>query len=248
MARITVLYALLIIALLHGVTVQAQFNDSTHYLVSANLSGNVNRTSSGTNYLLDNSLKLGVEKQQLTLNSNTRWLYGANAGTLINNDFSSIFDCNVYARPKARFNYWALANFTSSYSLKIDYQFQGGSGIAWKAIDKPYLMMRLSDGFLYENSQVLLKDGTTEQYQTLRNSFRIQLRANWNTRISFESVAFWQPSVIDGGDYIMNAQAGISVKAGKWLSFTSRLSYMDVSRTQRQNLLFTYGVTVGRYF
>lgn len=235
-------------ALLRSSVARAQYSDSTHYLLGANVSGNINRTNDGTNYLLDNGLKAGIRKSKLELNEQMRWLYGSNATKLVNNDFSSLLDLNVFPSGSARINYWGLTNFTSSYSLKIDYQIQAGAGIAYRIVDKPGLKLKVSNGLLYENSRVVPTASFSETYGTLRNSLRLQLKANWGERLSFESTGFWQPSLHIAGDFIINAQGVLSFRIGKWLSLNSRLQYMQVSRTHKQNLLFTYGIRIERYF
>lgn len=217
-------------------------------MLAANCSGNVNRTNDGTNYLLDNGLKAGVRRSRLELNEQMRWLYGANAGKLVNNDFSSLLDLNFFAGDSARLNYWGLANFSSSYSLKIDYQVQAGAGIAYKLVDATYLKVKVSDGILYETSRVLPLNAAAETYSTVRNSFRLQVRANWGTRLGFEATGFWQPSLRIAGDYIINVQSSLSFKINNWLSLNSRMQYSEFSRTSKQNLLFTYGLRIEHYF
>lgn len=226
----------------------AQFNDTIDYYVAANLSGNINKTTGSVNYLFNNGAKFSIQKDKLAFNTSNTWLYGENTGKLVNNDFSSSTDLNVYHKKKARFNYWGLANFASSYSLKIKEQFQGGLGIAYKLIDKESTMLRISDGLLYEKSNIVLNDSDNQVYNTIRNSLRVQFRYKFHKMLSFESAAYWQPSVTYRNDYIVNVNAGLTLKLLKWLSFNSKFNYMHISRTQRENMLITYGIVMEQYF
>lgn len=238
----------LLLLILFPVLAKAQFSDSVDYYISANLAGNVNNTNAGTNYLFNNGAKFSIQKDFLSFNTNNNWLYGENASKLINNDFSSSTDFNVFQKKNARFNYWGLANYNSSFSLKIKSQFQGGAGVAYKIIDHEALMLRISDGLLYESSDILLVNSNSQVYNTIRNSLRVQFRCKLKKIISFESAAFWQPSLKYKNDFIVNVNASLNVKFLKWLSFTSKFNYIQVSRTNRENMLFTYGIVLERYF
>lgn len=229
-------------------SVSAQFNDTIDYYLGANLAGNINKTTGSVNYLFNNGLKFGIQKDKIAFNTSNNWLYGENAGKLVNNDFVSSTDFNIYHKKKARFNYWGLINYTSSYSLKIKDQIQAGAGIAYKLIDKEAMMLRLSDGLLYENSNIVINDSTGQIYNTIRNSLRIQFRYKFKKSVSFESAAYWQPSLTLPDDNIVNITAGLNLKLLKWLSFTSKLNYINISRTQRENMLITYGIIIEQYF
>lgn len=226
----------------------AQFSDSVHHYLNAGLSGTLNQSSGSKNYLLNNALKYGFYKRRSGLNLNTGWIYGQNNDGLTNNDFTGALDFNIYRDTAARLNYWGLAAYTTSYSLKINNQFQAGAGAAYKFIDNRYLYLRVSDGFLFEQSDIAPTDSTRERYATVRNSLRLQLRWYPYRILSFESTAFWQPSLKSGNDYIVTSQLGMNIKLVKGLSLSTRLNYNRVNRTQKENLLFTYGVLFERYF
>ncbi|MFA6150172.1 MAG: DUF481 domain-containing protein [Chitinophagaceae bacterium] len=239
---------LIFISVILSSSVSAQFSDTIDYYVAANLAGNINKTTASVNYLFNNGAKFSIQKDKLAFNTSNNWLYGENAGKLVNNDFTSSTDFNIYRKKNDRFNYWGLANYTSSYSLKIKKQFQGGAGIAYKVIDNPGLMLRVSDGVLYETSNVVINDSTDQVYNTFRNSLRIQCRYKFKKILSFESAAFWQPSLRYSNDYIVQVNAGLNLKLMKWLSFTSKFNYTRVSRTMRENMLITYGIILEQYF
>lgn len=226
----------------------AQFSDTIDYYISTNLAGNINKTAAGTNYLFNNGAKFSIQKDRLAFNTNNNWLYGENSGKLISNDFISSTDFNLYYSPQSRFNYWGLANYTSSFSLKINSQFQGGAGVAYKLISSELMMLRLSDGLLFESSNIVLNDSVNKTYNTIRNSLRLQFRYKFKKLLSFESAAFWQPSITYTNDYIININAGLNVKLLHWLSFTSKINYINISRTQRENMLITYGIVMEKYF
>lgn len=239
----------LLVLLLNGALIAtAQFNDSLQHYLNGNLSGTLNNASGDKNYLLNNFVKYKYYKRKSELNFNSGWIYGKNKDGLTNNDFNTSVDFNIYRDTAARLNYWGLAGYTSSYSLKINGQFQAGLGVAYKLVDKTYMYLRLSDGILFEHSNLLLNDSIPDLYTTFRNSLRVQLRVFPLQRVSFEGTAFWQPSVKNIGDYIITAQAGLSIKLMKWLSLTTRLNYNRISRTEKENLLLTYGVMIEQYF
>ncbi|ANH81255.1 hypothetical protein A8C56_09895 [Niabella ginsenosidivorans] len=226
----------------------AQFNDSLHHYLNINLAGTLNNASGDRNYLLNNFIKYKYYKRKSELNFNSGWIYGKNKDGLTNNDFSTSVDFNIYRDTAARINYWGLAGYTSSYSLKINNQFQAGLGVAYKLVDTKHMYLRVSDGILFEHSNLLINDSIPDIYTTFRNSLRLQLRLFPVQRVSFDGTAFWQPSVKNIGDYIITTQMGLSIKLMKWLSLSTRLNYNRISRTDKENLLLTYGILIEQYF
>lgn len=237
------LYLLLLIAFPAG----AQFSDSVHHMINLTASGSFNRTDDGTTYLLNNSVKYGLRKQNFVMNANTSWIYGNTPDKLTNNDFNAALDFNLY-KTWPHFYYWGLVNFTSSYSLKIKEQAQSGLGAAYRLIDQKDHMLSISDGILFERSNIIQEDAQELSYQTFRNSLRIQYRLKYKELITFNGVGYYQPSLQYGGDFIVTLNAGLGIKIWKWLSFTTSLTYNNVSRTQRENTLFTYGLVAERFF
>lgn len=225
----------------------AQFNDSTFYYFSLNANGSVTKTTDGTTYLLNNGLKFSIKKKSIVLNSNNTWVYGAQQNKLVNNDFNSSLDLNIY-KTLPYFYYWGLASYTSSYSLKINNQAQVGAGIAYNIVDKPGFLLNISEGILHERSDLNLGDTARDIYNTFRNSLRLRIRLKVNTIISFNTNNFLQNSLNYGDDYIIRSSSTLSFKMKKWLSLNTGLDYNKVSRTQKENLLFTYGLLVENYF
>ncbi|RYZ95445.1 MAG: DUF481 domain-containing protein, partial [Sphingobacteriaceae bacterium] len=164
----------------------AQFNDSTHYHASYLSSGSINKTKDGTAYLLNNGLKFNVKKKSVSLNFNNSWVYGRQRSNLTNNDFSTALDVNLY-KTLPHFYYWGLANYNTSYSLKINNQLLTGLGIAYNFIDTKDAYLNVSNGVLYDKSDLFLTDTTRDIYHTYRNSFRLAFRFNVKERLVIES-------------------------------------------------------------
>lgn len=225
----------------------AQFSDSTHYQVSYLSSGSVNKTRDGTAYLLNNGLKFNVKKKDVSLNFNNNWVYGRQRDILTNNDFSSSLDFNLY-KTFPHFFYWGLANYNTNYSLKINNQLLTGLGIAYSFLDRDDAYLNLSNGVLYDKSDLLLDNTVREIYDTFRNSFRLIFRFNIKSFIVLESSSFWQQSFNYRYDYIIRSNTSLSFKLNDWISLTTALSYNRQNRTASENLLLTYGLTLQRYF
>lgn len=225
----------------------AQYTDSTAYYAGFISTGSYNRTNSSSAYLLNNSVKLGARKKSLALNSNNKWLYGEQNNVLTNNDVSSVWDLNLY-KTFPHFYYWGLFNYNSSYSLKINHQLQAGVGVAYNFFDTKKITINVSDGIIYDYSDIMLSDGVREVYATPRNSFRFQVKSNLKERFIFNGNVFLQNSLEDAEDYIIKSDVSLSVKLKKWLSITSAFSYNEMSRTKKSNLFVTYGLTIEKYF
>lgn len=225
----------------------AQFNDTTFYHTGYISSGSINKTKDGTAYLLNNGLKFNVKRKDISLNFNNSWVYGRQQGNLTNNDFSTTLDFNLYKTFK-RFNYWGLANYNTSYSLKINNQLLTGVGIAYSFVDTKTAYLNISDGILYDKSDLFLNDTTREVYHTFRNSARLSFRFVITENLIVESSSFLQNSFDRGSDYIIRSNSSLSYKLNKWLSLTTVLAYNRQNRTQSENLLFTYGFTFDRFF
>lgn len=225
----------------------AQFNDSTHYYVSCKSAGSINRTNANSAYLLNNAFKVSLDRKQFTLNLANSWVYGEQQNKLTNNDFNSTLDCNIY-NSLPHFFYWALGNYTASYSLKVIDQYQTGAGLAYNVFDRAKIKINVSDGILYESSDIRLTDSTHDKYTTFRNSLRLSFKLNIHELITFNGVNFLQNSLSSNSDYIIKSNLTLGVKLRKWLSLTTTYSYNRYNRTGRENTLFSYGLTVEKYF
>lgn len=225
----------------------AQFNDTTHYYVGFNSSGSINRTQDGNTYLLNNALKFSEKNKSSVLNFTNNWIYGRSNNSLTNNDFTTSLDFDLY-KTFPHFFYWGLANYTTSYSLKITDQLLAGAGAAYNIIDKKNMMFNISDGFLYDKSNLLLSDSTRDIYHTYRNSFRILFRFVIKDIVVIDGSDFLQNSLQYKNDYIFRSTTNLSLKLRKWLSLTTSLNYNRMNRTQSETTLFTYGLTAEKYF
>lgn len=225
----------------------AQFSDSIHYHLNYTSSGSYNRTNTNRSYLLNNTVNLNYRKKPLQINFTNKWLYGKQQSSLVNNDFSSLLDVNLY-KTFPHFYYWGLSIYNKSYSLRINNQLQAGVGIAYNLVDKVNFKINLSEGILYDYSDVNLKDTTREIYETPRNSFRFQIKYYYQSLFSFAGAFYLQNSLEYGNDVIYKSDVDVAIKLKKWLSLTSKLTYNKIDRTQRENLFITYGFTIDKFF
>ncbi len=240
-------YLLLLLLTGIGLAVKAQFNDTTHYRASYNSAGSINKADNGSSYLLNNGLMFEVKKQDMLLNSTNTWVYGRSNGSLTNNDYSSYLNFDLY-KTFPHFYYWGLANYNTSYSLKINNQLLAGLGVAYKILDRKNASLNLSDGVLYDRSDLFLNDTTHDDYHAYRNSLRLQFRFIIRNLLTISSSDFLQNSFSRGSDYIIRSNISFAFKLNKWLSLTSALVYNRMNRTRSENTLFTYGLTADRYF
>ena len=85
-------------------------------------------------------------------------------------------------------------------------------------------------------------------YQTFRNSLRLQYKFVIKEIVVLEGRHFLQNSLSLGSDYIIKSNTALSVKLRSWLAVTAALTYNKLNRTNRENLLMNYGLTVEKYF
>lgn len=221
----------------------AQFNDTTHYHATLAASGTINRADEGNSYLLNNALNFGIKQKDFTMNATNTWIYGKQDNTLTNNDFSSALVFNLY-KTFPHFYYWGLVNYNTSYSLKINNQLLAGGGIAYSFIDEKNAYINLSDGVLYDQSDLLA--GITDD--TYRNSLRLQFHFAIKDAFTLDGSNFLQNSFSRGNDYIIRSTTTLGLKLRKWISLTTSLTYNKMNITNSDNLIFTYGLTLDKYF
>lgn len=225
----------------------AQYSDSTHYFFGYAFTGSINKTDDGTANLLNNAVKLGMKHKSIAMNFNNAYVYGKQNGQLTNDDISSAFDINLY-KTLPHFNYWGLANFNKSFSLKVNQQWLAGVGIAYSIIDKADAYLNLSDGLLVDHSDLILEDGTADKYETLRNSFRFNYNFVIKEKIVFNGSNFIQNSLSNRNDFNIRTTNRLGLKFNKWLNLNAQLDYNRVNRNKRENLLLSYGLSFERYF
>ncbi|WP_298738671.1 DUF481 domain-containing protein [uncultured Chitinophaga sp.] len=238
--------AILLLLALPGVTF-AQFSDSTHYYVKYASTGSINRTNDGRSWLLNNMAGFKISKKKISFNAAASYVYGKQDRQLTNDDVSAAVDFNWY-RESRRFYYWGLSSYDKSFSLKINKRFQSGLGAAYDIIQKPNATLNLSNGILFENSDLFLKDTIPDIYHTFRNSFRVLYKWVIKDIVILEGGQYYQQSLSHASDFIFKSSNSLSLKLRSWLLLTAALTYNKVNRTDRENLLINYGITVEKYF
>lgn len=238
---------LLFISMCASTACMAQFNDSVNYQFRFSSTGIINRTGDASSYILNNGIKFNVEKKKVSLSSAAAYVYGEQQKQLSNNDFSAFANIDLNKNIRS-FYYWGLLTFDKSYSLKVNYRFQGGAGVGYTVFNNEKSNLVLSDGFLLESGDLYRSDFGQDSYTILRNSFRIKYRFNIKDVIILEGTDFYQPSMSQIRDYIVQANNSLSIPLRQWLSITAAMTYNKVSRTNRENLMFTYGVTIEKLF
>lgn len=233
----------LVLLVLFFRTAHAQFNDTTHYHVVLSAAGSINKADESTAYLLNNALNFGVKKKDMVLNATNSWVYGKQNGVLTNNDFSSSLFFNLY-KSIPHFYYWGLANYNTSYSLKINNQLLAGVGAAYSIVDKPNTYINLSDGVLFDQSDLLVN----EVYHTYRNSFRLQYHFAVKDLLTLDGSNYLQSAFSNKHDYIIRSTTTLGLKLRKWISLTTSLTYNKMNITSSDNLIFTYGITLDKFF
>lgn len=225
--------------------------DSTYH-INLTAAGSINRTISDITYLFNNDLKFEMQHDSTSsLSFDNNWVYGTDHHILTNNDYTSIlqFDLGRHKhKGRSHFYYWGLASYNTSYSLKVNNQFLAGAGAAFSIFDRPYAKLSLSDGPVYDHSDLVLPDSSHLSYNTVRNSFRLAFRFEIKNLLVIEGTDFLQNSFSMGADYIMRSATNLSLKLNKWLELTSSLVYNELKRTESSNLIFTYGVKIDKYF
>lgn len=222
---------------------KAQYSDSTHYRVMVSATGSLNKTNESSAYLLNNSLNLGMKKKSFDFNSSSTWLYGKQDSALSNNDFSTTLNFNLY-KTLPHFYYWGLLNYNTSYSLKINNQLLAGLGVAYSVLDKTNAYLNLSDGILFDKSNLL----ADLNYHTWRNSFRLQYHFAIKELITLDGSNFLQSSLSNPDDYIFRSVTTVGFKLRKWISLSTSATYNKMNITKSENMILTYGLVIDKYF
>lgn len=237
----------LLCCLLNSCIVFSQFSDTTHYFVNYAATGTLNRATEGNSYILNNAFIFEISKKNVSLNTSNSWVYGESNDKLTNNDFSSSLNFDLYKAVRTWY-YWGLASYTTSYSLNISNQFQTGGGIGHNTIRTKNAELVISDGILFESSNLYGPETGKLAYVTVRNSLRIKYRWVIANIIVLDGMHFWQPSVTDLSNYIVRSANNLSVTLNKWLSVTTSVAYNRYNQTNRENLLINFGLTFEKYF
>ncbi|MBS1599477.1 MAG: DUF481 domain-containing protein [Bacteroidetes bacterium] len=224
----------------------AQFNDSVHRYINFASTGSINRTNNNKSYLLNNSIRYSEKYSKFRFNTMASYNYGEQEKTVTNNDFAASADGDFYHNNK-RFFYWILANYTTSYSLKINNQIQTGAGVAYSVFDTTNKWLNISDGILFEKGDLFI-DTLHDRYNTFRNSLRVIFKFSIRDLFIFEGQNYLQNSFSNISDYIVKSNLLLTIKLYKWLGLTAGFNYNKFNRTHRENLFFNYGLKFEKYF
>lgn len=224
-----------------------QFSDSVHHHFSFSSTGVYNKTKDLKSFVLNNSAGYDINQNKIAFNTGASWIYGTQNKQLSNNDVSAAANVD-YLKNVQSFYYWGLINFDESYSLKINYRFQSGIGVGYTFVKKTNFDFELSDGFVFETSDLTDPIIGRDVYQTVRNSLRVKYRWSYNNTFILEGTDFYQPSLLSLKDYNIRLNNKLSVRLNKWLAINATMTYNKISRTNRENLLLTYGLTIEDYF
>jgi hypothetical protein len=238
---------MLVVIILSPTVVFSQFNDTTNYYFNYASTGIINKTNEGTSFVLNNAMKFNVYKKKYALNTTNAWIYGEQRNSLSNNDYHAIADFSIFKEERGVYC-WGLVNFERSYSLKINHRLQAGAGIGYYIFDRTNFVIQLSDGILYDKTDLFDTETSMNNYETPRNSFRIKFRFLIHGNITVESSDFLQHSLEDKKDYIIKSITTVGVKLKKWLAFNVALNYNKLSITGRENLLCNFGLSAEKYF
>jgi hypothetical protein len=242
-------FLILFVLLITGYNAHAQFNDTTHYHATLSSTGSINRTQDGNSFLLTNVLDFGMKRKDYSMNLNGNYVYGKQDNTLTNRDYNTLFNANLFRyTPFPHSFYWVLVSYNTSVSLKINNETEGGFGFAYSVIDSKNAYLNFSDGVLYDQSDLMVHDTIRDVYHTYRNSFRLMFHFAVKDILVLDGSNFLQNSFQRGSDYIIRSNTSLTFKLRKWIGLTTSLVYNKMNNTDSENLLFTYGLTIDKYF
>jgi len=141
-----------------------------------------------------------------------------------------------------------MIGYDAIYSLKVNHRLQTGVGVGYTFINKPKANLVISDGFVYENADLVDDKVGQDKYNTVRNSLRVKYKWEISNIIILDGSDFVQPSLASFNDYVLRFTNNLSFKLKEWLRLTASMNYNKINRTGRENLLFTYGATFEKYF
>jgi hypothetical protein len=217
--------------------------DTIIWSVHASSTGSFSKTNDLRSFQLNNILRLGVTLGKFSIQNSDGWIYGEQANVKINNDYSSVLEGD-WMKNVTKLYVWGLGTFDKSYSLKINYRYQVGAGPGFTAVRNDKITIIVSDGIMFERGDLIDPELGQITYSAWRNSFRVKYRWHITNVVTFDGTGFIQPSLSERHDNILRYSTTLSVKLRKWLSLTSSLTYNKLTRTERENLVFTYGIAV----
>lgn len=237
------LLSLLIFIIPIGTLAQTVVKDTAVYSVHASSTGSFSKTNDLRSAIFNNVLKLGVTKGNFSMQSSNGWIYGEQANVKINNDYSAVLEGD-WLKKTHKLYVWGLATYDKSYSLKINYRYQVGAGPGYTFVRNDKITVIASDGLMFEEGDLTDPELGKISYSTWRNSFRLKYHWVISNMFTWDGTGFIQPSISHKHDNIIRYSTTLSVRLKKWLSLTSSLTYNKLTRTNRENLVVTYGIAV----
>ena len=225
----------------------SQFTDSARHFVGYSGTGIVNSTETTHSYVFRNNLQAGITGRNMSANGSFTWVYGKLNKVKSNNDYETAVDVD-YRIDSNRFKVWLLGTYDKSLSLKINKRYQVGSGLSYDVFKQNNNRINLSDGLLYESSDLILPTNENDVYHTWRNSLRVKYVFHIKDIFEVSGIHFLQNSLSDKNDYNIRSQSALSVKVFKWVSITTAITYNKLNRLNRENFLLTIGVGMRKYF
>jgi hypothetical protein len=238
---------ILLVCLSGSSGVFSQFTDSARHFIGYTGTGIINNTETSHAYLFRNSLQAGLNRGNLSANGISTWVYGRQNKLRTNNDYENAVDID-YRIDSSRFKVWVLGTYDKSFSLKINKRLQAGTGLSYDVFRKNGNRLNLSNGILYESSDLMLLDGTKDVYKTWRNSFRLKYIFHIGKVFEITGTHFLQNSLSEKNDYNIRSQSGLGVKVFSWASITTAVTFNKLNRLHRENFLLTFGVNLRKYF
>jgi hypothetical protein len=243
-----VIFSMALVSLLSGFNTRGQTPDSVTYHVVFSSTGNFTRSNDQRSYLFNNIAKANRDGRNLFWQGSAGWIYSEQSGVKVNNDFTAVLESDVL-RKRQKLYYWGLLAFDKSYSLKIDHRLQMGAGLGYTLAEGGKGLLVVSDGIIYERSQLTDSELGYLDYDVWRNSLRIKYRWLPSAVVTLEGSAFLQPSLSRWwDDTVIRSATTLSVRIKKWLSLTTSCTYNRLTLTDRENLIITYGVTIDQIF
>jgi hypothetical protein len=238
---------LIICGFIIGIGARAQFTDSARHFVGYSGTGIINNTETTHSYVFRNIVQAGFNYGTTSGNASFGWVYGKLNKLRSNNDYESAVDLD-YRIDSSKFKVWVLGTYDKSLSLKINKRVQAGSGLSYDIFKKNNSRLNISDGILYESSDLLLPGDVNDVYHTWRNSLRVKYTFHIKQLVQLSGIHFLQNSLSDGNDYNIRSQSALSVKIFSFVSFTTAVTYNKINRLDRENFLLTVGLAMQKYF
>jgi hypothetical protein len=224
----------------------AQFNDSTRYYLGYSLTGSYNKNHLNTSFVLSNSLQFKHKAEDLLYNLNLRHVLGKQQYRTVNNDFTGLFDVNRFLFFPG-FYTWGLASYSSLFSVNVDHQVQIGAGIAYNLVNKKRFKLNLSDGIIYDFSQIRVSDSIPLTYGTYRNSVRLQVKLFVKEFFTLQSAVYVQHSLKTSHDMIIRGEGELILHLSDVIKGNMKVQYNQFSLTEQKSLFITWGILLNKY-